>query len=82
MTQLRIAYENSKSNSTQNGKRTRKNNATTPPSIRVFAVLQGGFSTCSLATKTKRLQKLHPRLHAVIEELVDDMLDEIEGRRP
>jgi hypothetical protein len=35
-----------------------------------------------LLTKAERLEKLNPKLAAVIERLVDDMLDEIEGRRP
>lgn len=35
-----------------------------------------------LATKSDRLAALSPKLAAVIERLVDDMLDEVEGRRP
>jgi hypothetical protein len=37
---------------------------------------------CSLAQKSERLQALNPKLAAVIETLVDDMLDELEGRHP
>lgn len=35
-----------------------------------------------LAIKSARLERLSPTLAAVIERLVDDMLDEVEGRRP
>ena len=35
-----------------------------------------------LLMKCERLEKRNQRLAAVIEKLVDDMLDELEGRRP
>lgn len=35
-----------------------------------------------LLAKCERLQALNGRLATAIEELVDDMLDEVEGRRP
>lgn len=82
MSQLRIEYEILNDSSTKNVNDASLKGKNTPPSSPALKVLRGEWSECSLARKARKLKSLRPKLAAVIEGLVDDMLDEIEGRRP
>jgi len=74
-TQLKLAYVNCKIVSTnKNGNIARTSLSSNASSA--------ALSASSLLTKSATLQRLRPKLAAVIEGLIDDMLDELEGRRP
>lgn len=71
MTQLRLAFSN--------GKKTSVEKATPTPSVTCSPDLR---SSARILQKISRLQRLRPAVVEVIEKLVDDVLDDLEGRRP
>lgn len=70
MDQLRLAYRNGKKIT---GRSSPKPSTTLSSDLSSFAQLLGRIA---------RLKKLKPEVVDVIGKLVDDILDDIEGRRP
>jgi hypothetical protein len=51
-------------------------------SVKCEMLPAGSFASLSIIPKVRRLHALHPEALDVIEKLVNDILDDIEGRRP
>lgn len=72
MSQLRLAFSS--------GQRVRKKQNDSPTKLKTSSVVLAG--SVFLSWKLERLHELRPDAVGVIERLVDNLLDELEGRRP